>query len=74
MLHFKQRHDGRIQPVVGAGDVDWPRLIPVIVARRLFGQALFEMAGHERLWHNLERSSTYLQRLWRRTGTAEPWG
>ena len=74
MLHFKQRHDGCIQPVVGAGDVDWPRLIPVIVARRLFGQALFEMAGHERLWHNLERSSTYLQRLWRRTGTAEPWG
>ena len=74
MLHFKQRGNGRLEPTVGAGDVDWPRLIPVIVARRLFGQALFEMAGHERLWHNLERSSAYLQRLWRRTGTAEPWG
>ena len=74
MLHFKQRRDGSLQPVVGAGDVDWPRLIPVIVARRLFGQALFEMAGHERLWHNLERSSAYLQRLWRQTGTGEPWG
>ena len=61
MLHFKQRRDGRLEPTVGAGDVDWPRLIPVIVARRLFGQALFEMAGHERLWHNLERSSAYLQ-------------
>ena len=74
MLHFKQRRNGRLDPVVGAGDVDWPRLVPVIVARRLFGQALFEMAGHERLWHNLERSSAYLQRLWRRTGTGEPWG
>ena len=74
MLHFKQRCDGRLQPVVDAGDVDWPRLIPAVVARRLFGQALFEMAGHERLWHNLERSSAYLQRLWRQTGTEEPWG
>ena len=74
MLHFKQRRAGRLDPVVGAGDVDWPRLVPVIVARRLFGQALFEMAGHERLWHNLNRSSAYLQRLWRQTGTAEPWG
>ena len=74
MLHFKQRRDGSLAPLVDAGDVDWPRLIPVIVARRLFGQALFEMAGHERLWHNLERSSAYLQRLWRQTGTAEPWG
>ena len=74
MLHFKQRRNGRLQPTVGAGDVDWPRLIPVIVARRLFGQALFEMAGHERLWHNLERSSAYLQHLWRQTGTREPWG
>lgn len=74
MLHFKQRQSGSLQPVVGTGDVDWPRLIPVIVARRLFGQALFEMAGHERLWHNLARSSAYLQRLWRRTGTAESWG
>ena len=74
MLHFKQRRNGRLEPTVGAGDVDWPRLIPVIVARGLFGQALFEMAGHERLWHNLERSSAYLQDLWRRTGTAEPWG
>ena len=74
MLHFKQRRNGRLDPVVGAGEVDWPRLVPVIVARRLFGQALFEMAGHERLWHNLERSSAYLQRLWRQTGTSEPWG
>ena len=74
MLHFKQRRNGRLEPTVGAGDVDWPRLIPVIVARRLFGQALFEMAGHERLWHNLERSSAYIQDLWRRTGTGEPWG
>ena len=74
MLHFKQRRNGRLEPTVGAGDVDWPRLIPVIVARGLFGQALFEMAGHERLWHNLERSSAYLQDLWRRTGTGEPWG
>ena len=74
MLHFKQRRNGRLDPVVGAGDVDWPRLVPVIVARRLFCQALFEMAGHELLWHNLERSNSYLQRLWRQTGTGEPWG
>ena len=74
MLHFKQRRAGRLDPVVGVGDVDWPRLVPVIVARRLFGQALFEMAGHERLWHHLESSSAYLQRLWRQTGTGEPWG
>jgi sugar phosphate isomerase/epimerase len=74
MLHFKQRRNGRLEPTVAAGDVDWPRLIPVIVERGLFGQALFEMASHEQLWRNLELSSACLQRLWRRTGTDEPWG
>lgn len=74
MLHFKQRRNGQLQPAVAAGDVDWPRLIPLIVARRLFRQSLFEMAGHRQLWRNLERSSAYLHRLWQQTGTAEPWG
>ena len=74
MLHFKQRRNGHLDPTVGAGDVDWPRLIPVIVARRLFRQGLFEVASHQQLWRNLERSSAYLQRLWERTGTREPWG
>ena len=74
MLHFKQRRAGQLQAAVAAGDVDWPRLIPLIVARRLFHQGLFEVAGHPRLWRNLERSSAYLQRLWQQTGTTEPWG
>ena len=74
MLHFKQRSAGVLDPAVGAGYVDWPRLIPVIVARRLFNQGLFEMASHAGLWDNLERSNVYLGRLWSQTGTSEPWG
>ena len=74
MLHFKQRRNGQLQPDVAAGDVDWPRLVPVIVTRRLFRQGLFEMASHPQLWLNLQRSSAYLQHLWQQTGTREPWG
>ena len=74
MLHFKQRRNGQLQPAVAAGDIDWPRLVALIVARRLFRQGLFEMASHPRLWPNLQQSSAYLRRLWHRTGTPEPWG
>ena len=74
MLHFKQRRDGKLDVTVGEGEVDWPRLVPLIVARRLFRQGLFEMASDLRLWDHLERSSAYLRRLWQQTGTDERWG
>ena len=74
MLHFKQRRAGRLDVTVGEGAVDWPRLVPLIVARRLFRQGLFEMASDLRLWEHLEHSNAYLRRLWRQTGTDEPWG
>lgn len=74
MLHFKQRRAGRLDVTVGEGEVDWPRLVPLIVARRLFRQGLFEMASDLRLWEHLAHSSSYLRRLWRATGTDEPWG
>ena len=74
MLHFKQRRAGKLDVTVGEGEVDWPRLVPLIVARRLFRQGLFEMAGDLRLWDHLERSRVYLRRLWQQTGTGEPWG
>ena len=74
MLHFKQRRAGKLDVTVAEGEVDWPRLVPLIVARRLFRQGLFEMASDLRLWDHLERSSAYLRRLWRQTGTDEPWG
>lgn len=74
MLHFKQRRAGRLDVTVGQGEVDWPRLVPLIVARRLFRQGLFEMASDPRLWEHLEHSSSYLRRLWQRTGTDESWG
>ena len=74
MLHFKQRRAGRLDVTVGEGEVDWPRLVPLIVARRLFRQGLFEMASDLRLWEHLEHSSSYLRGLWCRTGTDEPWG
>ena len=75
MLHFKQRRAGKLDVTVGeGGEVDWPRLVPLIVARRLFRQGLFEMASDLRLWEHLERSSEYLHRLWRQTGTDEPLG
>ena len=74
MLHFKQRRAGRLDVTVGEGEVDWPRLVPLIVARRLFRQGLFEMASDVRLWDHLEHSSAYLHRLWQQTGTDEPWG
>lgn len=74
MLHFKQRRAGRLDVTVGEGEVDWPRLVPLIVTRRLFRQGLFEMAGDLRFWEHLEHSSSYLRRLWQQTGTDEPWG
>ena len=74
MLHFKQRRAGRLNVTVGQGEVDWPRLVPLIVARRLFRQGLFEMASDPRLWEHLEHSNSYLRRMWRATGTDEPWG
>ena len=74
MLHFKQRRAGKLDVTVGEGDVDWPRLVPLIVARRLFRQGLFEMASDLRLWEHLEHSNAYLRHLWHRTGTDEPWG
>ena len=74
MLHFKQRRAGKLDVTVGVGEVDWPRLVPLIVARRLFRQGLFEMASDLRLWEHLAHSSAYLRRLWQQTGTAEPWG
>jgi len=74
MLHFKQRRAGKLEVTVGEGEVDWPRLVPLIVARRLFRQGLFEMASDLHLWEHLEHSSSYLRRLWRQTGTDEPWG
>ncbi|MCY4483556.1 MAG: TIM barrel protein [Spirochaetaceae bacterium] len=74
MLHFKQRRAGTLDVTVAEGAVDWPRLVPLIVARRLFRQGLFEMASDPRLWDHLEHSSAYLRRLWRQTGTDEPWG
>ena len=74
MLHFKQRRAGRLDVTVGEGEVDWPRLVPLIVARRLFRQGLFEMAGDLRLWEHLEHGNSYLRRLWQQTGTDEPWG
>ena len=74
MLHFKQRRAGKLDVTVGQGAVDWPRLVPVIVARRLFRQGLFEMASDSGLWDHLERSHAYLRRLWQQTGTDEPWG
>jgi sugar phosphate isomerase/epimerase len=74
MLHFKQRRAGRLDVTVGEGEVDWPRLVPMIVARRLFRQGLFEMASDPGLWEHLADSSAYLRRLWQQTGTAEPWG
>ena len=74
MLHFKQRRAGKLDVTVGEGEVDWPRLVPLIVARRLFRQGLFEMASDLRLWEHLEHSSAYLHRLWRQTGTDEPLG
>ena len=74
MLHFKQRRAGRLDVTIGEGEVDWPRLVPLIVARRLFRQGLFEMASDVRVWDHLEHSSAYLHRLWQQTGTDEPWG
>ena len=74
MLHFKQRRAGKLDVTVGKGEVDWPRLVPLIVFRRLFRQGLFEMASDLRLWEHLAHSSAYLRRLWQQTGTDEPWG
>ncbi|MDE0449863.1 MAG: TIM barrel protein [Spirochaetaceae bacterium] len=74
MLHFKQRRAGKLDVTVAEGEVDWPRLVPLIVARRLFRQGLFEMASDLHLWEHLEHGSSYLRRLWQQTGTDEPWG
>jgi sugar phosphate isomerase/epimerase len=74
MVHFKQRIDGSIDPLVRPGGVIWADLITVMGRRRLFGQSLFEMAPHEDLWDNLARSSAYLRGMWAELVAGEPWG
>ena len=60
MIHLKQRRDDRIQPDVSNGDLDWPRLLDVLDRRGHRGPWLFEVAPHEEIWANLQRSIEYL--------------
>ena len=60
MIHLKQRRDGRIQPDVSDGDLDWPRLLQSLDRHRHRGPWLFEVAPHAEIWENLRRSVEFL--------------
>ncbi len=65
MIHIKQRRDGQVQPDVGDGDLDWPRLLETLRRRGHAEPVLFEIAPHVDMWANLENG---IARLF---GTAE---
>lgn len=54
MIHVKQRRDGQVQPDVGDGDLDWPRLLETLRRRGHFAPVLLEIAPHVEVWANLE--------------------
>ncbi len=54
MIHVKQRKDGQVQPDIGDGDLDWPRLLETLRLRGHVGPVLFEVAPHVDMWANLE--------------------
>ncbi len=54
MIHVKQRKNGQVQPHVGDGDLDWPRLLGTLRLRGHVGPVLFEIAPHVDVWANLE--------------------
>ncbi|MCX7419226.1 MAG: hypothetical protein NT013_06770 [Planctomycetia bacterium] len=54
MIHLKQRRNGKIQPDLTVGDLDWPSLIGQFVAREYYGPILFEIAPHTDLWSHLD--------------------
>lgn len=54
MIHVKQRRDGQVQPTVGDGDLDWPRLLDLFRQHGHTAPVLFEVAPHVDVWANLE--------------------
>ena len=54
MIHIKQRRDGQVQPDVGDGDLDWPRLLETLRRRGHSAPLLFEIAPHVDVWANLD--------------------
>jgi sugar phosphate isomerase/epimerase len=62
MIHVKQRRDGSIQPDVSEGDLAWSALIESLIAEGHRGPWLFEVAPHENVWDNLEKSRHVIPR------------
>lgn len=54
MIHIKQRRNGQVQPDVGDGDLDWPKLLETLRRRGHTGPVLFEIAPQVDVWPNLE--------------------
>lgn len=54
MIHVKQRRDGQVQPDVGDGDLDWPKLLESLRRRGHAVPVLFEIAPHVDVWVHLE--------------------
>lgn len=60
MIHIKQRRSGVVQPQVGDGDLDWPKLLETLQRRGHTAPVLLEVAPHVEVWANLENSITRL--------------
>ncbi len=56
MIHIKQRRDGQVQPDVGVGDLDWPKLLETLRHQGHSAPVLFEIAPHVDVWENLENA------------------
>lgn len=54
MIHVKQRRGGQVQPDVGDGDLDWPKLLETLRRRGHVAPVLLEIAPHVEVWANLE--------------------
>lgn len=62
LLHFKQRREGGVLPLVDEGEIDWPAQIAALKDIRYVGPGLFEVAPGAELWTNLDRSREFLAR------------
>ena len=63
MVHFKQTRNRQPHPVVGDGDLDYPRLLGVLESKGYDGLAILEIPGGEQVFDNFRESADYLQRL-----------
>jgi len=71
-VHYKQRANGAVLPVVGEGEVDWAGALAALRERRYGGPFLFEIPPGPDIWERLETSRGYVEALARHLPASGP--